>query len=295
MVRAKIGVITQIQEELEASQVESGRGTKGISEKTVKNYIDRLYKTITTHGTWNGLVKWVDGKYKSQNSQISFYSAYLGAIKHSEFFAKKINEEQREEIKKRQMELVKGRTATTEQHTIKQVVSYDELLELYPKLSGQEKLMLAFYILMPPKRGDFGRIQLLNKEEAKDTQASNFLDVSNFQLTIKDHKTRSTFQYIKENLPEEVKKLLRKSLKETPRRWLFLTPGGEEFKDNEAFTKWVRSVLTPHFGKTVGIDALRHAYITEFHKNSKTYAEQKDVASKMGHSVAESHRYRQEA
>lgn len=293
MVRVDVPIITKIQDELESSQIESGRGTKGISEKTIKNYIDRLYKTITAHGSWDGLVEWVDETYKSKNSQISFYSAYLGAVKHSESFRAVLNEAQRHEIKNQQMLLVKGRTATTEQHTIKKVVSYDELMDLLPKLSGQEQLMLALYTLMPPKRGDFGRVKLLTKEEVKDTQESNFLDVNNFDLTIRDHKTRDTFQYIKEKLPQEVKKLLRKSLKETPRRWLFITPAGHEYKDNEAFTKWVRGVLTPHFGKTVGIDALRHAYISEFHKGSKTYADQKEVASKMGHSVAESHRYRQ--
>jgi len=293
MVRQEIEIISKIQNELEASDVASGRGTTGVSDKTVKNYIDRLYKTYQVNGGWDNLIKWVQDKYPSKNTQTSFFSAYLGASKHSATF-KKLIASQADEIKTTQMNLVKARTATQETHTIKKVVSYDELMDLLPKLTGQDQLMLSFYTLMPPKRGDFGAVKLLKHSEVKDTQEANFLDVDTYELTIKDHKTRATFQFIKEKLPVEIRKYLRKSLKETPRRWLFTKENGQPYKDTNDFTKWVRSVLSPHFDKVVGIDALRHAYITEFHQGSKTYAEQKELANSMGHSHAENQRYRQE-
>jgi|TARA_R100000541_G_scaffold11208_1_gene19233 hypothetical protein len=294
MVRQEIEIISTIQNELEASDIASGRGTTGLSSKTVKNYIDRLYKTHQVNGGWNDLIEWVEEKYPSKNTQTSFFSAYLGASKHSPTF-KKLIASQADEIRTTQMNLVKARTATQETHTIKKVVSYDELMELLPKLTGQEQLMLSLYTLMPPKRGDFGKVKLLKHPEVKDTEEANFLDVDNYELTIRDHKTRATFQFIKEKLPVEIRKYLRKSLKETPRRWLFTQENGDPYKDTNAFTKWVRATLAPHFtGRVVGIDALRHAYITEFHQGSKTYAESKELATSMGHSHAENQRYRQE-
>ena len=236
MVRQEIEIISTIQNELEASDIASGRGTTGLSSKTVKNYIDRLYKTHQVNGGWNDLIEWVEEKYPSKNTQTSFFSAYLGASKHSPTF-KKLIASQADEIRTTQMNLVKARTATQETHTIKKVVSYDELMELLPKLTGQEQLMLSLYTLMPPKRGDFGKVKLLKHPEVKDTEEANFLDVDNYELTIRDHKTRATFQFIKEKLPVEIRKYLRKSLKETtravrptrsprnlPPAWVILTP-----------------------------------------------------------------------
>ena len=295
MVRQTIEIITKIQNELEESQEPSGRGSNGLSAKTIKNYIDRLFKTLQKNGGWNDLVGWVEKTYPSKNTQTSFYSGYLGAAKHSPTFKKKIAD-QADEIRETQMNLVKARTQVQDTHThIKKVVSYDELMELLPKLTGQEALMLGMYVLIPPKRGDYGKVKLLKHDEVKDTEELNFLDVDTFELTIKDHKTRATFQFLKEKLPVEVRKLFRKSFKQAPRRYLFIQENGEPYKDTDAFTKWVRATLGPHFpGRVVGIDALRHAYITEFHEGSKTYAEQKELATSMGHSHAENQRYRQE-
>ena len=295
MVRQTIEIITKIQNELEESQEPSGRGTNGLSAKTIKNYIDRLFKTLQKNGGWKNLVSWVEKTYPSKNTQTSFYSGYLGAAKHSPTFKAKIAD-QADEIRETQMNLVKARTQVQDTHTtIKKVVSYDELIELLPQLKGQEALMLAMYVLIPPKRGDYGKVKLLHHDEVKDTEEMNFLDVDTFELTIKDHKTRSTFQFLKEKLPIKIRKLFRTSYKQAERRYLFIQENGQPYKDTDAFTKWVRGVLSPHFpGRVVGIDALRHAYITEFHDGSKSYAEQKELSHSMGHSHAENQRYRQE-
>jgi hypothetical protein len=91
-------------------------------------------------------------------------------------------------------------------------------------------------------------------------------------------------------LPEPLKKILDKSLKETPRNYLFTLQSGGPMSPN-TYSAWAGRELTRLIGKKTNLTAIRHAFVHNLDYNGPL-RDLKSIANGMGHSVEKSMMYR---
>ena len=97
-------------------------------------------------------------------------------------------------------------------------------------------------------------------------------------------------------LPEELKELLKESLRVDPRPFLFIK-GRVSNKDPispmspSEYSSWANRILTRIFNKPTNLTALRHSYVHTIDYN-KPLSELKKITDAMGHSVSMSMGYK---
>jgi hypothetical protein len=171
---------------------------------------------------------------------------------------------------------------------------YNELrlMHVSPHLNKEANiiLILAIYVLIPPRRlKDYYRVKLEKNEE------DSYIDltVKTPYILIKEHKTASTYGKWLKELPKELLELIKSSIKDNPRDYLFLSKKGTEFeygdKGINSFTKQVNRDLELIFKEPVTVNNLRHAYATyqidRYKKNEITVKELNQGALDMGHNL----------
>ena len=181
------------------------------------------------------------------------------------------------------------------------------------KLSNEDYLMMALYILIPPVRNDYAEMVVCFGFEKIPPIPGNYLliwDIPNLGLDISakmkfvfgDYKTFKTYG-IKEFMIEDdrlkcalIKHLDERNIKVRERNapqsqyqtcmTLFNTT-------KDAFAKKLQSLFERYAGKPVGIDLLRRAYITKFiDEENPSIARKKEIAERMLHSYVVQEIYR---
>ncbi len=141
---------------------------------------------------------------------------------------------------------------------------------------------------MPPKRSDFGQLLVVLPPKRRPT-TGNFVVVpktGDVTLVMNDYKTAKFYNKLEETLPDNVASALRESLRMFPRAYVFTGREGEPLNDKN-YAEFVKRVFKLHTGKNAGINAIRHAYITQVADHSKmTMGELKAIAKSMEHSTA---------
>jgi integrase len=169
-------------------------------------------------------------------------------------------------------------------------IKWCDVLKKFSELKGNEKLILAIYILIPPRRlKDYYRVKLEKNEE------DSYIDltVKTPYILIKEYKTASTYGKWHKDLPKELLEIIQDSIKDNPRDYLFVSKKGTEFeygdKGINSFTKQVNRDLQLIFKEPVTVNNLRHAYATHqidrYKKNEITIKELNQGALDMGHNL----------
>jgi len=288
-----------VKKEIEESDVVSRFGKTGVSPSTAKTYTDRLRTLIKNDGL-DDYLNFIetypskDGGKMKQATKISYHSAVLGMIKHSPTFREKYGDLQ-EKVNNLQRKEVGDRTQhekTHEPHEGEQVIDDKDWKIANMRAEGQAKLLLKMYELIPPRRADYAAVKLLKKDEISDETDGNYLNVDTMKLYITPLKTGEKFGKQVTQLPLNLVRIVKKSIKELPRRYLFVTGRGGAFASNIAFSRYIRNTLKKLMNKEVGVNALRHYVISKYWKDTPSLQEHEDFASKSGHSVEMSQRYR---
>lgn len=152
---------------------------------------------------------------------------------------------------------------------------------------SQHYLMLALSVDNPPKRRDFGALQVLRRD-LKATEG-NYIVVPNgtgaVKLVLQEYKTAKKYGRFEELLADTLSDAIKKSLAAYPRKFLFVSPSGGSLSDG-AYSEFVRTVFKERLGKPAGVNALRHMYISEQLKNGNLTTEKKrELAKSMNHSL----------
>ena len=162
---------------------------------------------------------------------------------------------------------------------------------LHNKQDSMDHLLIKMMVDMPPKRADFGMLKVYDKEPGqKEATIGNFVVVPKEReepvtLVMNEYKTAKRKGTFTEQIPKDIATDLRKSLKDFPRQFVFVGRDGGPMKEN-AYSEYVKRAFLKHTGKHAGINALRHAYITqECNPAKKTTAELKKIAESMNHSI----------
>lgn len=175
-----------------------------------------------------------------------------------------------------------------------------DVIPLYDQLSktsygSTEHILLAMYTLMPPRRQvDYHKVQVLDSNETVegvldlDSSLSGVLDLSKKHITIVQGKTISTYDVWTKELPNDLIRAIKASLRKQPRKYLLVrVSDGQPFVTPSAFTKYHNDVLKRLFKNPyVSLNSLRHAFASHIHQQPMTSLYQlKQISRDMGHSV----------
>ena len=165
------------------------------------------------------------------------------------------------------------------------VVPFDELIGALGQLriGSPEHLLLAFYTKVPPIRAEYFEMKLI-MEGDKIPEEGNYIIMKEGKLVIHDFKANKTCPTIETIISDEVMVWVRRSLVNTPRKYLFVTPKESKPFERTAFSNWACRTLTRIFKKPMNLTVLRHIYITHMIAIKTPVSELKMLAKNMGHS-----------
>ena len=148
-----------------------------------------------------------------------------------------------------------------------------------------EKLLIAFYILVPPVRADHYATQILKFGEIPSQPNYIFFSDSKSYLKITDFKTAQVYKSIEYDLPPELHTQLSISLQLSPRKYLFASETGKPF-NRDSFSKWASMKLLHTFKKELTLTMFRHIYIANLDLNSSPEI-LFEISRRMGHSLTQ--------
>ena len=168
------------------------------------------------------------------------------------------------------------------------IIPFESLVQRIKELpvGSNERLLLAFYTLIPPMRADYFATQLFLQAPPKEPTEDNYIIMSESRLVVKDFKTARKYEKIETILPKELMDELATSLRvQKPRKWLFVTAKNICYS-RPSFSHWANRVLSDIFNKPMNLTVLRHIYISHMIDAKTPTADMKDIAKHMGHSRA---------
>lgn len=155
-----------------------------------------------------------------------------------------------------------------------------------------DKLLLGFYTYIPCVRADFFATQIIREKEAPFYPNFIVLSEEGASLTLTDFKSKSKYKKIEHpSLPKELVILLTMSLRERPRKFLFVDDVGDPFT-RAGFSTWAARRLS----KVLNVNKftlvlLRHIYVSSLDMNMPTKDLEK-ISSLMGHSLMTQRSYK---
>lgn len=174
-------------------------------------------------------------------------------------------------------------------------VPWSEFVEKRDSLhkGSMKRLLLCMYSMIPPTRLDYGNVMIYQEEPKDIPEGINYLVLcpSGSYLGLQEYKTSKHYGHKKLDLPDSLVEEIESSLKDTPRKHLFVGRHNEPFKIANSYGKWVSRTLQKIFDKPMTVNILRHMYVSENIEN-KCVKERKEIASAMCHSLTSQMIYR---
>ena len=165
-----------------------------------------------------------------------------------------------------------------------------------------ETLLVSMYVLMEPLRQDYGNVSILENDSTVDKLDSkqNYLVLprgaggsGEVTLVLRTYKTAKRYGEFKRLIPSPLVKIIRASVEEHPREYLFVDSRGKPFLKRNSFIKWSNRCLETAFdGRRVTVNTLRHSYISSLDFNTRTPGELMRTSKMMGHSIGMQQMYR---
>jgi integrase len=167
-------------------------------------------------------------------------------------------------------------------------ITWEDLMAA--RKANPDNLLLGFYTYLPPVRADYNAVHLLKPTDPIPENSNYIVLGTDYKVVLQEFKTAKTYKTIEHRLPEPLKKILDKSLKEQPRKYLFTLESGEPMTPNY-FSAWAGRQLTKLIGKKTNLTAIRHAFVHNLDYNGPL-RDLKSITDSMGHSVERSMLYK---
>lgn len=167
-------------------------------------------------------------------------------------------------------------------------ITWEDLM--IARKANPDNLLLGFYTYLPPVRADYNAVHLLKPTDPIPENSNYIVLGTDYKVVLQEFKTAKTYKTIEHVLPEPLKKILEKSLKETPRNYLFTLQSGGPMSPN-TFSAWAGRELTRLIGKKTNLTAIRHAFVENMDYNGPL-RDLKSITDSMGHSIERSIMYK---
>lgn len=181
-------------------------------------------------------------------------------------------------------------------------VPWDKVLKAESVLAKTEfaslrHLVLSMYTHIEPVRADYGRLRLFwSDPPVCDADQENYVFISpspgKSVLCLNRYKTVRRYGKFTRSLPESLVAVIRKSVHDDPRDYLFVTIHGEPYNLSNSFVKFVNRVLYDIFKKHMTISLMRHSFISAIDFNNSRPGDLIQVSKNMMHSVQMQQMYR---
>jgi hypothetical protein len=165
----------------------------------------------------------------------------------------------------------------------------------------QEGLWLLIAALVPAKRDDWGHVHVVHGGDGSvhDRSGDSYILVPEkglVRLTLKHYKTDKTYGSFTEEMPTEVDKAMRASLKRFPRDHLFVNVDRDSLCGEGAFARFASRVMTKHHhdGGIKTLNGLRKAWaqtVANGNEQAGSNANKAALARSMLHSVSEQQKH----
>ena len=278
-----------------------------VEESTRRTYVANLRKAVSVSGAEDihdllhnpgKYISLIDAKIPNLNSRISVYIAIITSMRvsslknnvgtkplYNKYYGAMMNS------RKERNALVMNNVPTAKQEATN--YSWEEIIakrESLPK-SSDEHLLLGIYTYVPPRRQqDYAMMRVYEGQDVPlDHNHFNTGHVRHgaymFVNAFKNIKVMGSF--FNKEIPKELVRVIKMSLKKQPRSHLFVDKKGAPFKSVGSFTKYSNGTLKKIFeNDAMTVNALRHAHATYMNNQpGLTYAERFRAAHKMGHGV----------
>jgi len=271
-----------------------------LSESSKKKY-DQAVKRIKDAGydiekQTKEVIAWI--KTKGANpAQLTYYAAIkyeLGKL-DKPFPMPKVYQDEIDRLAAIQNGKQNDQELTERQ--VSNFVSYTDLLAIQQRLAGKEDktdkewkdyLVASLYTLQPPVRADYGAMKVVAKRST--SRAGNELIWGQKQgayFVFREYKTKGTYGNVELGVSPALHAVITEWFAHLGKHPKFLL--GRSITPNDLLAEIQHAFHTTR--KTIGINLLRHAYITHFLSNVRTIKEKDDLARMMLHSREKQEQY----
>ena len=166
--------------------------------------------------------------------------------------------------------------------------AFETACDLY---TYQDAIILSLYTFLPPSRVDYAPMRVVQSENEAPTGNLLLVRPSSMEFVMREYKTASKYGTNRIRVPKDLDIILRDWLELNPSGWLLCAQDGLPMTEKQLGSK-VRAIFTRLVGKPVGVNILRHSFVSFLRKDEPTLQSQKHVAEAMGHSIGMSLLYR---
>lgn len=181
-------------------------------------------------------------------------------------------------------------------HQEEAYIPWQHVLQVHKDLSkthyaSKDHLLLAMYVLEPPKRQDYGAVKIVSDDDhvQQTDTTQNYLVVSKDKsaatLILNSYKTAKKYGKLEFQLHPNLVKIIVTSLRVHPRDFLFVDSKNRPYNDT-SFAKLTSRIFNKLFKKNVTVNTLRHSIIKYYYNNPKTtHKERVELCKRMCHSI----------
>jgi hypothetical protein len=163
--------------------------------------------------------------------------------------------------------------------------------------SSKEYLLMCLTTMIPPRRQmDWFRVRVYMNANDEVDKNINYIHIGapKPHASLVDYKTVKFFGRWFKFLPKELVSVIKKSLKDEPREYMFLMKNGNPYTRDNSFTRWSNDVLKRVLeNKDASMNTLRHSYAIyrRLENPLMTIADKLAIAKDMGHSYMATEAY----
>ena len=279
--------------------------TRRTLSDTTKTKYDQAIKRIKGAGLDMGndedddvskVIEWIKSKggESAQKVYLSAIKYELGKLDKPNYFPRQYQHEidrlyGRQNEKDKEQELSEKQTSN--------FVPYDELLAVQHRLAAKEDktdrdwknlLVASLYTLNPPVRADYGSVQVFMKR--RQGRTGNELiwgQKDGAYFVMRDYKTKASHGSVEIRVSPELHAVIDAWFTHVGKIPKFLL--GRSITSNDLLGEIQDAFRSTK--KVIGVNLLRHAYITDFYKQPRSIKEKEELADMMLHSRDRQEKY----
>lgn len=241
------------------------------------------------------VVRYLQEKYEKYNTRKSFLSAIYSTYEDKATIPKIYKDAMKKEF---ELQKVKEESQELTPEQDANYLPWNEIMNVQKQLQNKkdktqsewlEYLVVSLYTLTSPVRSDYGAMEVTPKSRKK-TMTNLFVNIRKPYFIFREYKTKETYG--------EVRVLVPKPLVKVITEWFEYINQIPEYLLGNKYTpitlsNYVRNVFKKYTGKSVGINILRHSYLTHMNDVGKlrSIKNKTAVAKKMLHSIETQTKY----
>ena len=260
------------------------------AENTIKRYTIALKKLeeagFEIKEEPEKVVAYLQEKYTKYNTRKSFLSAIYSAYPDNASIPKIYRDAMKKEFELQKVK-EESQELTPEQDANylpwKDIVAVQkQLKDKKDKTSTEwlEYLVVSLYTLTSPVRADYGNMKVV-KTSRDRVKFNLFVNINKPHFLFREYKTAGTYGQVKVPVPKPLVNVITEWFEYINQIPEFLL--GEKYNP-VVLSNFIRRTFKKYTDKSVGINLLRHAYITEYLPTLKTIKKKNEVARRMMHS-----------